>query len=330
MSSQWYDRWLPIGFRFNSPAPSVTWLDVGPKKISEPFYGQTIRNARSAPSTSERTTGIEKLIQIADSFPSIDPAGIIFHVSRCGSTLLTNAFKAGGECTTLSEASVIESLVRENTFQGVAIGIEGVDNIRGRLLRAVVSLYTACFGLPVVIKAHTTDILLISRLRVTWPSVPFIVNVRNPVEVMASNLAAPADWLRSIIAPYGEENVFGFTGPETRQMTMEEYCARGLGRFLEAANAQLDEQCWVLDYKHMNLENIYKAAQLINLEMPQTHAAQIASAFQTYSKDPAGTRTYVEDGDWKQRTAPPSVHSLAAQWTMGPYQKLLETSTFSI
>jgi hypothetical protein len=329
MSSQWSDRWLPIGFRFNSATPSVTWLDVGSKKISEPFYGQTIWNLRSEPSTSERTTGVEELIEIADSFPSIDPACIIFHVSRCGSTLLTNAFKAGGECTTLSEASVIESLVRQNTFQGVAIGVDGVENIRGRLLRAVVSLYTACFGLRVVIKAHTADILHISRLRLAWPSVPFIVNVRNPVEVMASNLAAPADWLKSIVAPYGDENVFGFTGPETRQMSMEEYCARGLGKFLEAANAELDDRCWVLDYQHMNIENIYRAARLINLEMPETHAAQIASAFQTYSKDPAGTRIYVEDRDWKQSNAPASVHILAAQFTLGPYQKLLAASIFS-
>lgn len=329
MSSQW-DRWLPISFRFSSPVPSVTWLDVGSKKISEPFFGQTLWNLRSEPSTSERTTGIEELIQIADSFPSIDPAGIILHVSRCGSTLLTNAFKAGGECTTLSEAFVIDSLVRQNTFQGVSIGVEGVENIRGRLLRAVVSLYTACFGLQVVIKAHTTHILHISRLRQAWPSVPFIVNVRNPVEVMASNLARPADWLRTILAPYDEENVFGFTGPETRRMSMEEYCARGLGRFLEAANADLDDRCWVLDYQHMNLENIYKAAQLIKLEMPNTHTAQIESAFQTYSKDPAGTRMHVNDRDWKQSNAPASVHSLAAQWTLQPYKKLLKASTFSI
>jgi hypothetical protein len=110
---------------------------------------------------------------------------------------------------------------------------------------------------------------------------------------------------------------------------MEEYCARGLGKFLEAANAELDDRCWVLDYQHMNIENIYRAARLINLEMPETHAAQIASAFQTYSKDPAGTRIYVEDRDWKQSNAPASVHILAAQFTLGPYQKLLAASIFS-
>jgi hypothetical protein len=330
MSTQWYNRWLPVSFNFGSSPPTVTWMDVGTKRISEPFYNQTILNLRSESSAPERTTGIEELIKIADSFPCIDPAGIIFHVSRCGSTLLTNAFKAGGECTTLSEAYVIDSLVRQSTFQNVEIGVEGVENVRSRLLRAVVSLYTACFGLQVVIKAHTTHILHISRLRLVWPSVPFIVNIRNPVEVMASNLARPADWLRSIVASYDEENVFGFTGPQTRQMTMEEYCARGLGKFLEAANGDLDNRCFVMDYQYMTLESIYKAARLINLEMPGTHSTQIANAFQTYSKDPAGTRIYVDDRDWKQRNAPPSVHSLAAQWVQGPYQKLLEASIFSL
>ncbi|WP_263385933.1 hypothetical protein [Granulicella arctica] len=230
----------------------------------------------------------------------------------------------------MSEASVIESLIRENTFQGIALGVEGADNIRALLLRAVVSLYTACFGLPVVIKAHTANILRISHMRSVWPSVPFIVNVRNPIEVIASNLAGPADWLKTILAPYDEENVFGFTGPETRQMSMEEYCARGLGRFLKAAHRDLDDRCWVLDYQHMNLANIYKAAQLINLEMPDTHAKQIASAFQTYSKDPAAIRIHVDDRDWKLSNAPVSVRRLAAQWTLEPYQKLLEASIFSL
>ena len=55
------------------------------------------------------------------------------------------------------------------------------------------SLYTACFGLQEVIKAHTANILQISSVRSIWPSVSFIVNVRNSVEVMASNLAALAD-----------------------------------------------------------------------------------------------------------------------------------------
>jgi hypothetical protein len=323
-----FERWLPIGFRFNSSACSVGWLDFGSKSLSDPFFDHTVSHLRSSwPPAAERQTSVEELIQIADSFPSIAPAGVIFHVSRCGSTLLTNTLKAGGECTALSEAPMIDSLIRQNSFHGISVGVEGDDNIRRRLLQAVVSLYTACFGLQLVIKAHTTNILHISRVRSVWPSVSFIVNVRNPVEVMASNLAMSADWVRSILAPYGQDNVFGFTGPETRQMTIEQYCARGLGKFFEAANAQLDDKCYVLDYSHMTLDNIYRVADLMGVKMPETCTAQITSAFLGYSKDPAGRTAYEDDRDWKRRESPPSVHSLAAEWAMKPYQRLIQAPT---
>jgi hypothetical protein len=328
MNIQSFDRWLPVGFRFSSSVPSVLWIDVGSKQLTEPFFGQTIWNLRSELSTSQRTTGIEELLEIADSFPSITPAAIILHISRCGSTLLTNVFKAGGECTTLSEAAVIDSLVRQHTFTNISGGIEEMNDMRARLLRAVVSLYTACFGMQVVIKAHTTHILHMSRLRSAWESVPLIVNIRNPVEVMSSNLAGPADWLKSILNPYDEPNVFGFTGPETRRMTMEEYCARGIGTFLEAADDGLDERCWVLDYTQMSLDNIYKVARLINLDLPPTHAGQILSAYQIYSKDPAKVRLHVNDSAQKQNNAAPSVHELSLKWATKPYHKLLAKSIF--
>jgi hypothetical protein len=147
---------------------------------------------------------------------------------------------------------------------------------------------------------------------------------------MASNLALPSDWLSTILTPYSKDNVFGFTGPETRQMSMEQYCARGLGVLLEAANAQLDEKCWVLDYKHMDIGNIYRTAKLLNVKMPETNDAQIMNAFLAYSKDPVGESEYENDCDRKQRESPASVYSLAAQWTLEPYQRLLDMPTFLI
>lgn len=320
-----FERWLPISFSLASQVFSVGWLDFGSKTLSDPFFDHTIGNLRSSSQpAAERRTSVEELLQIADSFPTIEPAGVIFHVSRCGSTLLTNTLKAGGECTALSEAPMIDSLIRQNSFRGISVGVEDDDNIRRRLLQAVVSLYTACFELPVVIKAHTADILQMSRVRSVWPSVPFIINVRNPVEVMASNLAMSADWVKSILTPYGQDNIFGFTGPETRQMSIEQYCARGLGKFFEAANAQFDDKCFVLDYSQMTINNIYEAADLLGVKMPETSTAQITSAFLRYSKDPAGATVYEDDRDWKQRDSPSSVHSLAAQWAMEPYKRLIE------
>lgn len=327
MQSSSFERWLPVGLRLNGVGSSAMWMDFGSKTLSEPFYDQTIRHLRgSTPPAAERYTSIEEMLQLADSFPSIPPAGIIFHISRCGSTLLTNALRAGGECTTLSEAPIFDCLVREESFPGCVAGIEGNENIRRKLLQATVSLYTSCFSLPVVIKAHTANILHLARLRAVWPSVPFVINIRNPVEVISSNLAMPSDWLRSMLAPYGEHNVFGFSGPETRQMTAEEYCARGLGRFLDAADGQWDDGYMVMDYAHIDETAVYKMAGLLKVEMPSTSAARIAAALATYSKDPTGARLFDDDREWKQSQASDSVHRLAERWANEPYRRLCARS----
>jgi len=322
MHSNAFERWLPVRLRFNGAGSSAIWLDFGSKSLSEPFYDQTVGLLRtSVPAAAERHTSIEEMLQVADSFSPIPPAGIIFHISRCGSTLLTNALRASGECTTLSEAPIFSCLVRQDAFPSNVAGLEDGEAIRARLLQATVSLYTSCFGLPVVIKAHTATILHIARLRAVWPSVPFVINIRNPVEVISSNLAMPSDWLRSMLAPYGEENDFGFSGPETRQMTVEEYCARGLGKFLEAAG-ECDHGCRVIDYAQIDIASVYDIASFLKVEMPATSAAQIAGALATYSKDPSAAQLFDDDRDWKQSQAPETVHKLAQKWANDPYRRL--------
>jgi hypothetical protein len=125
-----------------------------------------------------------------------------------------------------------------------------------------------------------------------------------------------------MLAPYGEQDVFGFSGPETRQMTAEEYCARGMGKFLEAADSQWDGECRLMDYAQIDSASVYDMASMFQVEMPSTSAGQIAGALATYSKDPSAARLFDDDREWKQSQAPESVRRLAEKWTNEPYRRL--------
>src|SRR4029450_14106661 len=95
MTAHAESNWLPVRFSFTPRSVSVRWLDFGRTTLSQPFFNQTLRQLRrTEPPASERMTDLSELLRSRAAFDAVRPAGIIFHVSRCGSTFLPNGLKA--------------------------------------------------------------------------------------------------------------------------------------------------------------------------------------------------------------------------------------------
>jgi len=73
----------------------VEWLDVGTLRFTDPFFENTVRRAG-------RRAGIA---------PGPGPAGLIFHVSRCGSTLISQMLSTAGQLV-LSEPPPVDDIFR--------------------------------------------------------------------------------------------------------------------------------------------------------------------------------------------------------------------------
>ena len=120
--------------------------------------------------------------------------------------------------------------------------------------------------------------------------------------------------MRSMQRPVGGGNMFELEEAQIRQMTMEEYCARGLGYFFQAAVEQFDENCWVLDYENLSVTNIFKVSQLFKITLPHPDSAQVQQVIRSYSKDGTASRPFESDRELKQREATASARDLARQW----------------
>lgn len=82
-------RWLPVDLRFSRSDVAVRWMDFGMASLSEPFFNMTVERLRSPPSVTRELDGdLTSLVLRASDLPPVAPAGMIAHVSRCGSTLL--------------------------------------------------------------------------------------------------------------------------------------------------------------------------------------------------------------------------------------------------
>src|SRR6267378_519878 len=83
--------WLPIQLKLASTEPVLRWAGLGEELPREPLFRQTIKKRRALAGYREHTTGLKELLAMSAEFPPVEPKGVIFHVSRCGSTAVANA-----------------------------------------------------------------------------------------------------------------------------------------------------------------------------------------------------------------------------------------------
>lgn len=316
--------WLPVGIGFESSGVTARWLEFRASELVEPFFQQTIRRLRMRrPPVREQVSDVKALVDYADGLPSVPPAVVIFHVSRCGSTLLVNALKTGDRVVALSEArpiSALSSPVLVRKLAGHDRSLQG----RRRLLDSVVQLFAHDSGQApkVVIKCNAVSVLEISQMRAVWPAVPFVVVIRNPIEVIVSNLAGPASWVRGRHIAPGSQSVFGWSGREVARMSDEEYCARGLGCFYEAIGTQIDDRCQLVDYGDLDPARVRALAEWCGIALPPADSESFARAFAGYAKDPTGQRMFEPDKERKQREASASLVAVVGRWAQEQYEML--------
>jgi hypothetical protein len=325
-------RWLPVNFSFKPQSVSVRWLDFGSKRITEPFFMQTIQSLRSAnPPAAEQTTNLGPLLELADSLPPVRPAGLIFHITRCGSTLLANVLGTGDRTMLFYEARPIGQFFHPGVFADSPFPEEGWSDARKMLLNAVTSVYADAFGADdpqVVIKCHGVNILQIRMIRSVWPEVPCVVLIRDPLEVMVSNFDKPAGWVSFREHPRVAHKVFGWPEADVRQMSLEEYCARGIARFLECADDVLDSKCKVVDYSHLDSATMVNIADLFQIRIPPPQSPRVLELMATYAKDPDRKMPFVSDYERKQNEATQKARDCALTWAQTPYQTLRKAESW--
>ena len=110
-------RWLPVALELDRfPAvvsdASLRWMEFDGSTFAEPFFEQTISRLRqSTPAVREIDTDLETLLRAGKTRPKVAPAGFIFHVSHCGSTLVANALKTAKGAVVVAEHPVVANLL---------------------------------------------------------------------------------------------------------------------------------------------------------------------------------------------------------------------------
>ncbi len=220
--------WVPIYAYFAGNELMLDWCYTGSQRFTEPFFPDMIdricwdygvrmfRHQTTAAAAKEWVGGN----------PGLAPSGFIFHMSRCGSTLVSQMLAALPKNRVLSEPAALHAPLRAALLdRGISReqAVEWLRTIVGALGRPLPGeshyfLKLDCWhvlGLPLFLEA--------------FPSTPWMFLYRSPAEVLVSQMRACGAWaVPSALDP----RIFG---PGSAGLTPCEYRAHALSKICEAA-----------------------------------------------------------------------------------------------
>lgn len=217
--------WLPAEVSQAKGRAGVAWLRFGRRRLSEPFYDHSLVRRRFLPFNRlfAIRTALDDLETWVAALPALEPSGLIFHMSRCGSTLTAQMLAASPAHVVVSEAPPISAITQRDDLD---------DDAKAALLRAMAAaLGQARNGeTRLFLKLdcwHSRDLPLFRR---AFPDTPWVFLYREPVEVMVSQMRRRGVQMAPSLVP---PSTFGIDLPNG--VPDEDYCARVLAAVCEGA-----------------------------------------------------------------------------------------------
>jgi hypothetical protein len=300
-----YHELMPVSVRSGVSGTRIIWIKSGDAILAEPFYHQTLARlqARMPPCVS---TSLEWLIGQGGDATFRKPAGFIFHMSRCGSTLVCNALKISEDVIVVAEAAPVLELLTPSPPSMLPYPVMRWDEVRWKTLEGILmALRSRSLGENprLIVKFASWNATVLRLIRAWCPDVPCLIVIRDPLEVAVSNLSANSGWMAFYGSPDKLKRFFGWEFLDAPTVSREDYCARLLGHLCTSMLRTDLTKCRVIDYDQLNPERLIAIRGFFGLQTTCEDEALITSICATYSKDPMRSTPHVDDRAEKQRRA---------------------------
>jgi len=310
--------WVPVRIYWEQDEAFLDWCYVGEQRFTDPFFGDTIEKCLRNPANLlfRRQTPVETLTARRDACPGLLPKGFIFHMSRCGSTLVAQLLASLPQAIVISEAGPIDAVLRAN-FRDPTL----TDERRAAWLQAVVS----ALGQPrtgqekdLFIKFDCWDTMDLGLINRAFPGVPWIFLYRNPVEVMVSqSRRKSAHLVPGVIEPA----LFGLDEGAALTFQPEEYCAIILARICEAAlRHHKPGRSMIIDYNRLPEAVWTSVLDFFGADYTHDDLERLNHAAQFYSKNPS--LHFQDDRAAKNRLASEQLIQVTERWLAPVYEQL--------
>ncbi|MEP6929748.1 MAG: sulfotransferase family protein [Flavobacterium sp.] len=282
-------HWIPNKLIEKEGEVYFEWIYLGDKRYLDPFFEETLVKCISHPNNSKRfkvVSSAENLIDWAAQLVSAELKAFVFHVSRCGSTMLAQSLAVSPQNIVVAEAPIIDAIVRSEFFD--------LDKKRV-LIKAVISLLGQK-RFPeeknLVVKLDSWHIFEADELRSIFPELPFVLLYRNPTEVLKSHSKLKGMHMVPNLIP---SKIFGITNKEIEEITFQQYSAVVLEKYFQAYFDfhQTDQNVSVYNYKEGMRDILEKVIDIIDGDYYIEEIDQMYERLKKHSKN----ETNVFNGD---------------------------------
>ncbi len=220
--------WIPYRADMHAAVPTLHWCHTGGQRLTRPFFDEDVTDRLRLPfnRTFAATTTFDEAGIHLRRYPPLAPTAFIFHIGRCGSTLVAQMLAADARNRVLSEPAPFDAVIR-------APLVRSVDRAT---YTAWLHTMLGALGQPspgedrLFVKLDCWTTAAATELDLAFPDVPWLFLVRDPVEVLVSMLAhQPITLLPAVIPP----GLFGVSLEEAITMGDVRYGARVLGFLLD-------------------------------------------------------------------------------------------------
>jgi hypothetical protein len=203
--------------------PFLAWTDTGEHRLEEPFFDETVRARLKRPWA--RFTRRCVPLDVVSGGPALK--GLIFHMSRCGSTLLSQMLKAAGY-RVASEPPPVDAALRSNPAW----------------LPAVVTALGAEF-----VKLDAWHIHELETIRAQFPTTPWIFVHRDAAEVLASQRQSPG---MHALPGAMDPKALRMAWADVTTLDREAWTERVIGKMREAAERHREDATGLfVDYRDL-------------------------------------------------------------------------------
>ncbi|MGH8203301.1 MAG: hypothetical protein ACREST_01745 [Steroidobacteraceae bacterium] len=293
-------EWLPARAALHPTGLYFSLREIRPAELQDPFMQETIA----------RLPARESVVQIARAdvgkgVAGTAPAGIVFHVARCGSTLVSQLLKQHVGLVVYAEPlPVNEILLPPHKWPRPEL-VAALRSLGGAFARHARK--------PYVLKLTSWNTLFCDVVAEAFPATPWVLCLRDPVEVCVSLLQQPAGWIwheGEPAAPFAK-----LVDPAGASRSREEHVARLFGAFCDAAGRLDPGRGRLVEHESLPAVVWERVAPHFGQTVDSSLRARMRESAGMNSKAPPGRPVpYASDAAAKQASATDAVRSAVEEF----------------
>ncbi|MFP5043002.1 hypothetical protein [Parasediminibacterium sp. JCM 36343] len=336
---------MPIDLQYKDGQFYIVILKTARRYYFDPFFLDSLKalyNISLKKETEEENNKLVKSLDYSTSNHAIETWTIekftdeystsvpqnkllfVFHISRCGSTLISQILSDSKKFFVISEPPIINKILDPKS------GLS--KQIFSKLLIASMNCINSSApekSKDTVIKFRSWNTIYLKEITELFPTAPWIFVHRKGSEVLASTLQKPPGWLRSQ-KTYAEfySKILTLETPYIIECGREEFVTRLLGYFCKLAYSNQSEKSYFLDYRNL-IDNLFDTLKYaIDYEPNDKEKEKMNETIGIYSKDPNKKIKFTNDSELKNSSLSILQLNLTEQFTESERYKLLNRADY--